>query len=333
MIIFTFFYIFCNIKKINALKNDFFRHWHCIGLADQLDLNKPNIINIGELPLVFWKDNKDQLITNINICKHMGSRLDNGIITKDGCLKCQYHGLEMGYKDRFGETMEHDGKIFWSFNPIEKKPFSIPFFNNKEYAHSYLTMDMDCSLLDSALNTVDIRHPEYVHNKLFGFGSKNPPLNIKEYKYKDGVGLSFDYTSNELMQKINDNVLMTNNFHMYVYPTFTWSKVSFNEKNLIIGVNFLPLSPQKTRWVITLCHNYYKSAVGKEFMKVAASKILDQDFQQMQNQAPSNKLKDAMLLQHVFPDEEVIISLREMFQKYKYLDLEDCLNIYNEFSK
>jgi phenylpropionate dioxygenase-like ring-hydroxylating dioxygenase large terminal subunit len=80
----------------------FFNNWHCIGIKENMDLTKPYKINIGDLPLVLWKNRQSgQLITTINICKHMGSKLDNGIITHDGCLKCQYHGFENSYDDKF----------------------------------------------------------------------------------------------------------------------------------------------------------------------------------------------------------------------------------------
>ena len=81
---------------------------------------------------------------------------------------------------------------------------------------------MKSSLTDSAYNTMDLRHPEYVHNKLFGFGSIIPPQNVKYYKYIDNnsVGLSFDYSSNDRMKMLNDNVKKTTNFHMFVYPSF-----------------------------------------------------------------------------------------------------------------
>lgn len=311
----------------------FFNHWICIGIKDKIDFSKPYKINIGELPLVLWKATDNKIASAINICKHMGSKLDNGVITESGCLKCQYHGLENSYEDRFGEVVEHEGKLFWAYKPIKKTPFSVPFFNNPDYEKTFLEITMDASLTDSAFNTMDLRHPEYVHNKLFGFGNVVPPSNIKEYKYPSGdrVGLAFDYCSNKVMRTMNDNVRITKNYHMFVFPTFSWSKVTFNEKNLIIGVNLLPLANKKTRWYITICHNYYKSNPGKEFMKFIASIILGQDFVQMKNQHKDDKLKKAMLFDHKFKDEEVILWLKDMFSAYEYPNEYQCVEIYNDY--
>jgi len=321
----------CLIQSSVQYMSGFFNHWHCVGIKEKIDFSKPYKFNIGELPLVAWRNNEGEIITGMNICKHMGSQLDNGIITPSGCLKCKYHGLEFTRDDRFGETVEHEGKVFWSYNPSQKLPHKIPFFHNKNYETSFLQIDMEASLQDSAFNTMDLRHPEYVHKG--GFGSTIPPSNIKQYKFKDRVGLAFDYQSNAMMKSINDNKRTTHNFHMFVYPTFTWSRVSFNDKHLVIAVNFLPLENKKTRWFVTICHNYYKSPIQKNVMKGLATFILSQDYFQMKNQYPENKLKAAVLFNHIFKDEDVILWLREEFREYKFPDVNTCLDLFTEYNE
>ena len=325
-----------SIMIVNGLNkyNTFYRHWTCIGIKDKIDASKPYSIHIGELPLVVWKD-ADHWISTIDICKHMGSNLNSGTLNAGtGCLKCPYHGLEYKYEDRFGETMEHEGKLFWAYKPLTKSPYKVPFYENAQYAKSFLQIDMDASLTDSAYNTMDLRHPEYVHNKLVGFGNTIPPNNVKHYEYPDNsmVGLSFDYSSNKIMQKLNDNVKCTHNFHMFRYPTFSWSRVTFEKKHLIIGVNLLPLENKKTRWYITLCHNYYKTDLGRQFMQFLATTILNQDYNQMKNQCYENKLKHQMLFNHIFKDEEVILQLHELFKEhYEFPDIDSVVDLYNDY--
>jgi len=317
---------------------DFFNHWQCIGILNKIDFSKPYKINIGDLPLVVWKDNiNNQLISTINICKHMGSTLDQGKITDTGCLKCPYHGLELTEKDSFGQILEHEGKLFWSCQPFIKKPFAVPFFNNKDYETSFLEIDMPGSLTDSAYNTLDLRHPEFVHGSILGFGNNEPAKNIKHFTFNKGVndkrlGLSFDYLSNPAITALNKNVKETNNFHMYVYPSFSWSKVTFNKNNLIIGVNLLPLENKKTRWYVTIAHNYYQSPFGKKLMETLASMILKQDFEQMTKQADENDLKKMMLFEHVFKDEEIIIQLKDIMENYEYPSMDKCVKLYKEKS-
>jgi phenylpropionate dioxygenase-like ring-hydroxylating dioxygenase large terminal subunit len=334
-LLYYFFSFFLNINLLFAY-NSFFNHWHCIGIAEKINFDNPYKAHIGDLPLVLWKNPKNNdLISTINICKHMGSKLDNGLIMENGCLKCQYHGLEISEKDSFGKVKEYDGKLFWSYKPLYKNPFCIPSHNNSNYESSYLEIDMPCSLTDSAYNTMDLRHPEYVHNKLFGFGSNISPENIKYYKYgsNERIGLSFDYSSNERMKILNNNVDKTNNFHMYIYPTFSWSKVNFDTQNLIIGVNLLPLSKKKTRWYITIRSNYYKSFHEKMFLQFLTKNILNQDYDQMKNQYEENDLKKEVLFNHIFNDEEPILELRHMLENYKYPDIKQIVELYKDSKK
>jgi len=321
--------------EINT-KTNLFNHWNCIGIVNKIDFSKPYTVNVGELPLVIWKvPNINQFAASINICKHMGSKLDNGEITESGCLKCKYHGLENTFDERIGETIEHEGKLFWSYNPLFAKPPLVPFFNNNKFQKSYLEIDMDCSLKDSAFNSMDLRHPEYVHGGFFGFGNNIPPKNIKHYKYSDEkVGLSFDYISKQNIQQLNSNSQFTNNFHMYEYPSFTWSKVTFDRnKHLIIGVNFLPLEEKKTRWYVTVCNNYFTSNIQNEFLKMLAYVILTQDLKQMKNQYKEDLLKEEMLFSYIFKDEEIMLWLKKMFDSYNYPNMLNCVEMYRDYNK
>jgi len=320
------FFLLLLIPQSLQYMTKFFSNWHCVGIKETTDFSKPVKFNIGDLPLVMWKNNENELITCLNICKHMGSKLDKGVITNNGCLKCPYHGLEFSKNDKFGETIEHEGKIFWSHKPSLLTPHNIPFFNNHHYEKSFLQIDMEASLPDSAFNTMDLRHPEYVHTG--AFGSSIPPTNIKHYKFKDRIGISFDYAQNPIMKILNDNQILSNNFHMFLYPSFTWSRVSFNNKNLIIAVNFLPLENKKTRWYVTICHNYYKSPMQKNIMKGFAAYILSQDYLQMKNQYPENKLKSAVLFNHTFKDEDIMLWLSTEFKDYKFPDINVCMDLF-----
>ena len=58
--------------------------------------------------------------------------------------------------------------------------------------------------------------------------------------------------------------------------------------------------------------------------------LIDQDYFQMKNQSPENKLKSAVLFHHIFKDEDVILWLRSQFSDYKYPDIDVCLDLYND---
>jgi nitrite reductase/ring-hydroxylating ferredoxin subunit len=332
-LIFSVFVVQGSVSKGSVSLNPFFREWQCVGIEANIDTTRPYSYNVGDLPLVAWKNKSNhRWITTLNICKHMGSRLDTGKIAKNGCsLQCPYHGLEFTDTEALGQMVEQDGKLFWAFDPIRPLPHKIPFYENKQYVHSMLQLDMDCSLLDSAYNTMDIRHPEFVHT--MGFGSSMSPTKVKTFMYPsvssvpiERIGLEFDYVSNDLMKFIN-GVESTHNFHMYVRPSFTWSRVSFQNKHLIVSVNLLPIGPRKTRWFVTLVHNYNTSPVGKKMLQQMAYTIVSQDYFQLRNQYPENALKRAVLFNHIFPQEEAILGLQSMLQDYRYPDIQDCANL------
>jgi hypothetical protein len=68
-------------------------------------------------------------------------------------------------------------------------------------------------------------------------------------------------------------------------------------------------------------------------MKGLAAFILSQDYFQMKNQYPENKLKAAVLFNHIFKDEDVILWLRSEFNNYKFPDINECLDLYNDYNK
>lgn len=338
------FFILCTSLKINP----FFRHWHCIGLPSKMDFSKPYVTNIGELPLVVWKTQvpSNQYVSMLNICKHMGSKLDKSSITCNGALKCPYHGLEFDARDAFGEIKEWQGKLFWSYKPLRKDPYTIPFVNNKAYAHQVVTIDMPGSLQDVAYNVMDLLHPEYVHNNLFGFGSSIPPTNVRKHLYPtapDMVGLSFDYASRSIAVNLDDasSVLATNssrrfkqtkNYNAFVYPSYGWSRVTVGEKNLVIGVNLQPLGLMKTRMYVTVCHNYYREKLQKKLIEIMTMSILGQDFVQMKQQYDENELKRSVLFMNTFKQEDALRCLHEIFKgQYTYPDMKACIDLVEDY--
>ena len=58
--------IFLNtILNVISFNKKYFNSWNCIGIIEKINFKKPYKINIGELPLVVWKDPKNnKLITS-----------------------------------------------------------------------------------------------------------------------------------------------------------------------------------------------------------------------------------------------------------------------------
>lgn len=307
-----------------------FNKWHCIEFISNIDKSKPYSYNIGDLPLVSWFNDKEAYST-INICSHMGSKLDEGKITSSGCLICPYHGLAHSKNSTFGRTMVFQDKLWWSYDPGTKYPPSIPFYNSKDFVTSYIKADVDANIADCVYNSMDLNHAAYVHNNAFGFGSSKAPTDVKIINYAAGdkLGLSFNYKSNTPLQHLKRNLQRSKNFNMYHYPYTTWSRVSLpNNQHLFVNINMLPLSKNKTRWLITLKHNYWKSSMLHKLMEVAGQCILKQDQDQLQNQANDNALKQLIIHSAKMKNEEHYALIQSMLKNYKYPSLTDVIKLY-----
>lgn len=318
------------MKYLLFILPQIFTNWYCLDFAKNLDKSKPMKFNIGDLPLVVWFKNQSTPLSTINICKHYGSRLDIGKINKNGCLVCPYHGLAYNQDMTIGKTVIYQDKLWWTYENKNKPP-TIPFYNNKNYKNSQITIDIEANVLDCIYNTMDVNHPEFIHNNLLGFGNNNNPVsNLKLIKYPDNkkLGLSFNYKSNTNFKYVKEDLKKSNNFHIYEYPFTSWSRVSINNKeNLYININFLPLSKDKTRMFITLNHNYWKSDAEMKLMELAGRVILNQDQNQLKYQANDSKLKSIWINQIKMNNEEQLEYLRTIIKNNnKNLDLFPCVN-------
>jgi hypothetical protein len=308
-----------------------FNRWHCIDFVKNIDQNKPYSYNIGDLPLVSWFD-KDKAYTTMNICDHMGSKLDNGVVDK-GCLYCPYHGISYDENRTFGETMIFEDKLWWSYEPIKTTPPRVPFYHNKHYTTSTITTDIGANVADCIYNTMDINHPSMIHNNIFGFGSNIPPDNIKTIRYpfeKEKIAMSFNYKSTSGLVHLKNSLKKSVNFHMYEYPLTSWSRVSLpRNENLFVNVNLLPLSQDKTRWIITLKHNFWKSSIEREFLKIAAKCIIYQDEMQMKKQSIDSPLKNIIMNQRELPNEDHLNDIKQMVNNYRYPTTGMVVMLYN----
>lgn len=328
MLFFYCFLLFININNAFIIPS-IFKEWYCIDFINNIDKSKPYKYNIGDLPLVTWFKNNTPLST-INICSHYGSKLDTGIITSNGCLKCPYHGLEHDELSIFGRTIIFQDKLWWTYNNI-KSPPSIPFYNNKNYQTSFIKIDMNANIKDCIFNTMDVNHPKYVHNNLLGFGSDISVNNLKiiNYPNKKKLGITFNYKTNSNLLYLKKELKTSNNFHIYEYPFNSWSRVSLpNNENLFINVNLLPLTKNKTRWLITLKYNYWTNDIEKNIIEIAAKYILDQDKKQMNIQGEESILKNAVIYHHKFDNEEHMGKLKELVDFNIYPDIIQVLELY-----
>jgi len=316
-------------NSISFIIPNIFKEWFCIDFVNNIDKTKPYKYNIGDLSLVTWFKNNTPL-TTINICSHYGSTLDKGKINNNGCLICPYHGLEHNETLTFGKTIIFENKLWWSYYNSNNPP-KIPFFNNNKYQTSEIKIDMNANIIDCIFNTMDVNHPKYVHNNIFGFGSNSPVTNLNTINFpnKKKIGISFNYNTNSNLLYLKKEIKNSNNFHIYEYPFNSWSRVSLpNNENLFVNVNFLPLKKNKTRWLITLKYNYWNNNIEKNIMEIAAICILNQDKTQLNRQAEYSILKNSIIYQHKFENEEHLDELHKIINSNIYPDMVQVLELY-----
>jgi hypothetical protein len=252
-----------------------FKNWHCINFEKNIDKSKPYSYNIGELPLITWFDqnNLNKSFTTINICKHMGSLLDNGKVLND-CLICPYHNFKYTYNDTYGETIIYQNKLWWSFKPNNKLPPDTPLYNNNNFNNLLIEKDFNANIIDCMLNILDINY----HKKLlFNIFNINLTLNnLKIVNYKNN--------NNKLGIKFNCNELnKLDIYYTFEYPYTSYYFIIFNNQKIIININLLPINNNKTRWFIDIKYINFKSFISKILIKIIIKIILNQNEKKINN--------------------------------------------------
>tara|TARA_Y100000389_G_C17469478_1_gene528988 strand:- start:3935 stop:4924 length:990 start_codon:yes stop_codon:yes gene_type:complete len=317
------FLIFTLLLSYSIAFTSFFSNWHCIGINP--DLSKPYRFKVGDLPLVAWKNN-NSLCSTINICRHLGSKLDKGKII-NGNLHCPYHNLKHDENYNFGIIRQFQDKLWWSYNPTLPHPPKIPFYKKDGFHIQHLECIMNTGLKDCAYNSMDLNHPEFVHKGMFGFGSNIPPKNVKTLKYKDRVGMTFDYHLKENIASFSKkkNNTISKNFNMFIYPNNAWSKVSFDSNILIVYIHMLPISHTKTKWFVSINHNFNTdNFLEMQILKMSTKMILDQDSDQFDKMMKDSSLKDEITFQKMLKYDESIEHVKKLLKKYKYPNVKIC---------
>lgn len=189
----------------------FVREWHVIGIENNINKIKPYAFNIGKLPMILWYNNNEPQST-INICKHLGATLNNGIIN-DGCLICPNHFTKYDKNNTVGNVISKNGLLWWSYKSYSKSPPTLFKMNNT--CQSYI--DINVNLVNVILEFVysaNIIKVNNVHNKYY----------------------------------FTEDLYNAKHRYYYKYPYIL--KGSIN-KNVNYLINFLPLDDNKTRIYIT----------------------------------------------------------------------------------
>jgi phenylpropionate dioxygenase-like ring-hydroxylating dioxygenase large terminal subunit len=295
-------------------------------MMKNVDKSKPYAYTIGELPLVTWF-NESQPMTTLNICQHMGSKLDNGRV-QNGCLICPYHGIKHNTKDIIGNSVVFEDKLWWSYQPNNKLPPATPFYNDKNFETIQFNFDINSNVQDFMMNTLDINHFSFVHKNIVG---KNiPPINHKYKIYENKITMNYEYIPNENIAIFKNDLHHFTNHQIYHYPHSSAAVFSLNKKDIIVvHTNILPLAPNKSRVFVTVKHNFWKSYFGKIKLEGILRYILHQDQLQMSQQYEDNFLKKTVLLRKLLNNEHHLKHVDRMYKDYEYPDMISTMRLCN----
>lgn len=195
-----------------------FREWHPIGISKSINKQKPHSFNIGNLPMLLWFYNSNPN-SMINICKHLGNRLDNGYIDNN-CLVCPFHKQRYNQTDNFGSITESNGLYWWSYKSYQKKPFALSSPAKKTYNYY---IDIDTDLLTFILNFISMN--DDVNND-----------NHKHYHNKNKKQLFIKNRENRILYRY-PYTIMVNNYRLSILPlTYTKLRIFVTTYNPITTI-------------------------------------------------------------------------------------------------
>jgi len=121
-----------------------FREWTPIKINK---INKPQIVNLGSLPLLIWYIN-DKPNVIIDSCKHLGNSLKTAKI-ENNCLICPFHKQSYNETDKLGTTIIKNGIVWWSYKSHSNTPPTLLKTTNKPYN---IEIDINIDLITFILN-------------------------------------------------------------------------------------------------------------------------------------------------------------------------------------
>jgi hypothetical protein len=185
-------------------------------------------------------------------------------LVKIGELPLTIQKVKNSYKtvDNIGQICEHQDKLFWSFSKDKKeRPYSIPFYD-KCLEKNWFEIEKNVSLVDS------------IKTLLYTYPSNTEEFQLIEYPERKTYSVHMKKGTTYAPKQIK----MVDHYHMFYYPSFLWSKVTFRQNNeynhLMVSVNLLPITENRTRWFVTMSHDYKKDVKGLIMLNLVGNKII-----------------------------------------------------------
>ena len=66
--------------------------WWAVARSEEISADKPHNVDIGDQPVVLWRDDKKVVRALEDRCPHRRAPLSLGCILGNGAIQCGYHG-------------------------------------------------------------------------------------------------------------------------------------------------------------------------------------------------------------------------------------------------
>jgi phenylpropionate dioxygenase-like ring-hydroxylating dioxygenase large terminal subunit len=278
--------------------------WYAAGLSASFKADKPQRVEIFEIPLVIWRDADGKVSALLDKCNHRNAPLSEGRII-DKCVVCPYHGWSYNSDGQCVEipsegpnpvripnkkvekfpTIEENGLIWvWMGRDKvpDKKPYPMPQKSGEGWSHYYMVTDFDNNVTDLVENFMDVPHTVFVHKGWFR-DRKQIRIEAKVERTEDSVLVTYDQSNDsigfsnwlinpkKLPMKHTDNFYMPNNTQVdYIFGDF--------ERGFIITSTCTPIKPFKTRVYTLITYKFgWLNPIARIGLNAYTRKVINQD--------------------------------------------------------
>jgi phenylpropionate dioxygenase-like ring-hydroxylating dioxygenase large terminal subunit len=292
----------------HVLQHMYDMRWYVIGTPSDFSSSKPEKVTVWSKEYVVWKTGTASYTALDNACPHRGASFSDGIVTKDACVMCPYHGYEYDESgtlvrvpgvdlaaDRYikaydagrYDVVEDGGWVYLNTFPyVLYNTTPGTMYNNlledcertPEFRCNFMQLDYDANPRLLTENGLDISHIGFVHS----FGNREspnpmeeePPKQVGPNRYKT----SYLYKTGEhSMAKIvfGEDLLSVEN--EFVLPHMSIARVKFAEYVNTIVTFATPISNNKTRLYVKNYRNFWRNMVGDWFIQKTMWDTMNED--------------------------------------------------------
>jgi len=280
-------------------------HWFILATSKELGRKKPLARTLQGTPLVLFRDAEGKAATLLDRCPHRNVPLSLGVVAKDGCLQCPYHGWRFDgagactkVPSLAGEksdvrarqapsypTVEQQGFV-WTYSTPGPMPETRPHTFAKMGAKGYVTacqrVDMNGTMYSVIENALDVPHTAFLHAGLFRGESRGIQITAKVLRQHDRVEAEYvgEPRPTGLMARIlSPSGGLVTHFDRFLLPSIAQVEYRLGEENhLVADTALTPIDDFNTRlWGVVSYKLRFGAWLIRPFITPIAMRVLRQD--------------------------------------------------------